>query len=54
MDAFDVDAANALLDEVGLDQRDDEGWRLGSDGERFTLTMEGRTLGESQYTVGCT
>ncbi|MEM7535773.1 MAG: ABC transporter substrate-binding protein [Chloroflexota bacterium] len=47
MDAFDVDAASALLDEVGLDQRDDEGWRLGSDGERFTLTMEGRTLGEA-------
>ena len=46
-DAYDVDQANQLLDEVGLDQKDGEGWRLGSDGERFTLTMEGRTLGEA-------
>jgi len=34
---FDPDLANELLDGIGLDQRDDDGYRLGPDGERFTL-----------------
>ncbi len=46
-DAYDVDEANALLDAVGLDQKDGDGWRLGSDGNPFTLTMEGSSTGES-------
>ncbi|MEM7032429.1 MAG: ABC transporter substrate-binding protein [Chloroflexota bacterium] len=46
-DAYNVDEANALLDAVGLDQKDSNGWRLGSDGEPFTLTMEGRGIGEA-------
>ncbi|WP_417812586.1 ABC transporter substrate-binding protein [Thalassospira alkalitolerans] len=36
---FDPDAANALLDSIGLDKRDDDGFRLGPDGERFTLVF---------------
>ncbi len=37
---YDPDAANALLDEMGLDQRDGSGWRLRPDGERLTFTIE--------------
>lgn len=51
MDAYDVEQANQLLDEVGLDQKNGDGWRLGSDGEPFTLTMEGRSLGEASTQV---
>lgn len=32
--------ANRLLDEVGLNKRDTEGWRLGPDGKRFILYLE--------------
>ena len=46
MDAYDVDRANKLLDAVGLEARNGDGWRLGSDGEVFNLTMEGRLVGE--------
>jgi peptide/nickel transport system substrate-binding protein len=37
MTEYDPDAANALLDEIGLDQRDADGWRLRPDGERLTI-----------------
>ncbi len=37
---FDPAKANELLDGVGLDQRDGEGWRLRPDGERLTLIFE--------------
>jgi peptide/nickel transport system substrate-binding protein len=37
---FDPDEANRLLDEVGLDQRDADGWRLGLDGKRLELPFE--------------
>ena len=46
-DAYDVEEANALLDAVGLDQKDGDGWRLGSDGNPFILTMEGPSGGEA-------
>ncbi|WP_299926253.1 ABC transporter substrate-binding protein [uncultured Pelagimonas sp.] len=36
---FDPDKANALLDGMGLDKKDDEGFRLGPDGARFTLVF---------------
>lgn len=36
---FDPDEANRLLDEMGLDQRDSEGFRLTPDGERVSFTM---------------
>ncbi|MAI57990.1 MAG: peptide ABC transporter substrate-binding protein, partial [Rhodobacteraceae bacterium] len=45
-DAFDADQANQLLDAVGLASRSGDGWRLGSDGEIFTVTIEGRQGGE--------
>ncbi len=34
---YDPDKANALLDSVGLDQRDGDGFRLRPDGKRLTL-----------------
>jgi peptide/nickel transport system substrate-binding protein len=36
---FDPDEANRLLDEVGLDKRDSEGFRLSADGDRLSFTM---------------
>jgi peptide/nickel transport system substrate-binding protein len=36
----DPDRANALLDEMGMDQRDEEGYRLAPNGERFEIFME--------------
>lgn len=35
----DLDKANALLDEMGLTKKDSEGFRLGPDGKRITLTI---------------
>ncbi len=43
---FDVDQANALLDEAGLDQRDKNGIRLLPDGRPMELVIE--TAGERQ------
>ena len=37
---FNPEEANRLLDEVGLDKRDNDGWRLGPDGERFEINLE--------------
>lgn len=34
---FDPDAAKALLDEMGLDRRDSQGWRLQKDGTRLEI-----------------
>jgi peptide/nickel transport system substrate-binding protein len=36
----DPDLANQLLDEMGMDQRDEEGYRLDPDGNRFEVFME--------------
>ena len=36
---YDVDRANGLLDEMGLEQRDDEGIRLRPDGKKLFITM---------------
>jgi peptide/nickel transport system substrate-binding protein len=36
----DPDKANQLLDEMGLDQKDSEGWRIGPDGKRFEIVWE--------------
>ncbi|KRB51388.1 peptide ABC transporter substrate-binding protein [Rhizobium sp. Root708] len=43
--AHDPDTANKLLDEIGLDKRDEEGFRLLPDGRRAEITVE--TAGES-------
>jgi len=37
---YDPEKANALLDEIGLDQRDADGWRLGPDGQVFEIPFE--------------
>jgi len=39
-DVTDKDLANQLLDQVGLDQRDADGWRLAPDGKRFEFRMD--------------
>ncbi|MCE7985748.1 MAG: ABC transporter substrate-binding protein [Caldilinea sp. CFX5] len=36
---FNADEANRLLDEMGLDKRDGEGFRLTADGQRLSFTM---------------
>lgn len=38
--AFDPERASEMLDAIGLDQRDDDGWRLGPDGNTFTIPIE--------------
>lgn len=37
---FSPDMANQLLDEMGLDQRDSENWRLRPDGQRLAILIE--------------
>ena len=37
---YNPDKANQLLDEMGLDKKDSEGFRLGPDGKRFTINFE--------------
>jgi peptide/nickel transport system substrate-binding protein len=37
---YDPDAANALLDEIGLTNKNADGMRLGSDGQPLTLLLE--------------
>ena len=37
---YDVDAANKLLDEIGLTKKDADGMRLGSDGKPLTILLE--------------
>jgi peptide/nickel transport system substrate-binding protein len=37
---YDPDKANALLDAIGLDKRDSDGYRLRSDGKRLQIVIE--------------
>ncbi|MFP4015688.1 MAG: ABC transporter substrate-binding protein, partial [Halanaerobiales bacterium] len=37
---YDPDRANELLDEVGLEDQDDDGWRELPNGDEFTFTLE--------------
>ncbi len=37
---FDLEKANAMLDEMGLTQRDKEGYRLRPDGQRLEIVMD--------------
>lgn len=48
---YDPDLANQLLDEMGLDQRDAEGFRLRKDGERLRFNIEhaGARVGVSTH-----
>jgi peptide/nickel transport system substrate-binding protein len=45
---FDPDQANALLDGLGYTERDAEGYRLGPDGKRITVTVDVRTTNPLQ------
>ncbi len=47
--ALDRAAANALFDELGLDKRDADGWRLLPDGRRAEIVVE--TAGERQEEI---
>ena len=37
--AYDLDGANALLDEMGMDKKDADGYRIGPDGNTFVLQI---------------
>ena len=37
---YDVEQANKLLDEIGLDKKDNEGFRLRPDGKRPVIVLE--------------
>jgi peptide/nickel transport system substrate-binding protein len=39
---YDPDLADEYFDQVGLDKRDAQGWRLGPDGNRFEFTFDVR------------
>ncbi len=39
-DTYDVDGANKLLDEMGMDKKDADGYRLGPDGKTFEIPFE--------------
>lgn len=43
---YDVEKANQLLDEMGLDKKDGDGFRLGPDGKRFSIIFEIGDLSE--------
>ena len=47
---FDVDEANRLLDDMGLTERDGDGFRVGSDGETILLIIEYVT-GQTGFSV---
>jgi len=40
LNEYNPDKANQLLDEMGLDKRDADGYRLGPDGKRFVIPIE--------------
>jgi peptide/nickel transport system substrate-binding protein len=49
---YDTDRANALLDEIGLTQRDEDGFRMTAEGEPITLLLPIR--GKNQIRVSIT
>ena len=48
---FDPDRANSLLDEIGLAERDDRGFRLRPDGERLLVVVEYQERGPRTPTL---
>jgi peptide/nickel transport system substrate-binding protein len=48
---YDQDMANKLLDEVGLDKKDGDGFRLGPDGKRFSILIEFPSMFSGQNEV---
>lgn len=49
---FDPDLANELLDEMGMDQRDDDGYRMSPSGEPFTFYIEVAPVRPDMIPVG--
>ncbi len=49
---FDPDTANALLDEMGMDQRDGDGYRMSPSGDAFTLYIEVAPVRPDMIPVG--
>jgi peptide/nickel transport system substrate-binding protein len=49
---YDVAEANRLLDEMGLSEKDGEGFRLGPDGKRFRIPFEIEDLSEDHVPMG--
>lgn len=37
---YNPEKANEILDSIGLDKRDNDGWRIGPDGNAFTINIE--------------
>jgi peptide/nickel transport system substrate-binding protein len=48
---FDLDMANQMLDDLGLKERDGEGFRLMKDGRRLSILMEGSVTYEVKAQV---
>ena len=48
---YDLDEANRLLDEIGLTERDEDGFRLDPDGNRITFSLQ--TVSHQQWTPVC-
>ena len=48
---YDPEQAESLLDEMGMDQRDSEGFRLAPDGSQFTIHLEFPDIGTSVPTA---
>lgn len=44
---YDPEAANALLDEIGLTELDADGFRLNADGERISIVVESQSENDS-------
>lgn len=51
-EGYDVEGANRLLDEMGMSERDQEGFRLGPDGKRFRIPFEIEDLSEDHIPMG--
>ncbi len=49
---YNPEKANQLLDEMGLDKRNDDGWRLGPDGKPFVIPVEFAPFWEGLLSVG--
>jgi peptide/nickel transport system substrate-binding protein len=49
---YNVDEANRLLDEMGLNKKDSDGFRLGPDGKRFRIPFEIQDLSEDHIPMG--
>ena len=47
--SYDVEKANRYVDRAGLDQRDDNGFRLGPNGKRFTVVLELTDVGWTRF-----